>query len=91
MLCSQLGKSSQRQQGRVAFVAPTVRASSWPRWKLDGLTNPLAVSLGSNRSGRRVQQGLKHDLINLLVLWIFILLLKAAHTKHGSGRGPYRR
>lgn len=54
-------------------------------------TNPLAMSLGSNRSGRHVQQGLKHDLINLLVLQIFILSQEAAHTKHRSGRGLYLR
>lgn len=34
-----------------AFVAPAVCTSSWPRWKLDGLTKSVTVSLGSDKSG----------------------------------------
>lgn len=84
----QLGEGHAEAAWQGAFVAPTVCASSW---NLDGLTNPLVMSLGRDRSGQHIQWGQKHDLINLLILQIFILLLKAAHMMHASRRGLYLR
>lgn len=91
-LCSS-ASWARAHAGRMAnaLVARAVHTSCWLCWKLDGLTKPLTVFLGSDKSGWHVQQGPKHDLINLRVLQIFVLLLKAAHWKHGSRRGPYLR